>query len=202
MDNKKTLESILDGFHAYEKIVDKEIHYVYLKDKQYYELVLSAKKSNFMHLCGISYEHMNPKQFYMALKTKKISQLKITKKNDGSTNQKLQIIKQLEYLITCKIRIIDKKSSYLKLTFDKAIRSNKMIFCLGLQEKHMRAFVPTSLLNLKSVKGKSIKAGYPVHCIYFVDKYSKEIKIIDRTIEFKEYEKTETYMYRRELETI
>ncbi|WP_411335137.1 PBECR4 domain-containing protein (plasmid) [Metabacillus indicus] len=200
MDEKKTMESIKDGFNAYEKIVDKEIHYVYFKENKYQEIVFKPKKANFMHLCGISYKGMRPAQFYNALKTNKVSPKNIIKKSDGSTDQKLQIIKYLNELTTCNIRIIDERSSYLNFSFDKGIRSRKLIFCLAIERINSDTFAPTSLLNLKSNKGKTVKNGFPVHCIYSVDSSSKDIQIMCKSSEFMQYETNNTYFYKNELE--
>lgn len=202
MNDKKTLESLQNGQAAYEKVVNKELHYVYFKNNKYHELVFKPRKQNFLHLCGIEYydpkkgNKYSPAQFYDFLKRNKISTKGIVKKE--SAVQKLQIIDQLNDLITCNLRIIDELSTYLNLVFYRAIRSRRRVFALALAKgNNSGVYVPSSLLNLKgNPKGDTIKSGHPVHCIYSVDSKSKNIHILCKTAEFIEYEKTNKYPYK------
>jgi hypothetical protein len=79
MNDKRAIEMFVQGLTAYEKVVNKEIHYVYIKDGSYRELVFKSKKSKFMHLCGVEYQNpkskqmMKPPQFYAAFKANKVS---------------------------------------------------------------------------------------------------------------------------------
>lgn len=206
MNDKKTLDALQDGLTAYEKIVDKELHYVYFKNNQYHELIFKPHKRNFLHLCGIDYydprtgKKLSANRFYDTLKDMKISPKGIVKK--GYADQKLQIIDQLKDLTTCNLRIIDQKTVYLKLVFHKAIRSRKQVFALALEtESNSHHYIPSSLLNLKTAdKGKSIKAGHPVHCIYSVESKTKNIQHLCKTPDFIEYEKTNTYFYKSVLQ--
>lgn len=188
MDDKRTIERLLQGLVAFEKVVDTEIYYVYIKEGAYYELIFKPQKSNFMHLCGIEYRNpkskqlMKPSQFYSALKAGKVSPGGILKTT--FTDQKLQVISCLDDLTKCTVRIIDDRTVYLNLSFDKGIRSKKQIFCLALIRTHNDLYAPNSLLNLKSSKGNTIKNGYPVHCIYQVDSHSLSKKILCQTDEF------------------
>lgn len=173
MNDKRTIEKLRQGLNAFERVVNKEIHYVYLKEGLYQELVFKPKKANFMHLCGVEYQNPNTKQmmrslqFYEALKSNKVSPEGILKKS--FTDQKLQIINCLEDLTKCTVSIIDERTVYLNLSFEKAIRSRKQIFCLSLIRAHNEVYVPNSLLNLRSDKGKNIHKGYPVCGIYSID---------------------------------
>lgn len=110
---------------------------------------------------------MKPTQFYAALKSNKVSPEGILKKS--FTDQKLQIINCLEDLTKCTVSIIDERTVYLNLSFKKAIRSRRQIFCLSLIRAQDEFYVPNSLLNLRSDKGKNIHKGYPVCCIYSID---------------------------------
>lgn len=110
---------------------------------------------------------MKPTQFYAALKSNKVSPEGILKKS--FTDQKLQIINCLEDLTKCTVSIIDERTVYLNLSFEKAIRSRRQIFCLSLIRAQDEFYVPNSLLNLRSDKGKNIHKGYPVCCIYSID---------------------------------
>lgn len=173
MDDKRTIEKLRQGLIAFENVMNKEIHYVYFKEGRYQELVFKPQKSNFMHLCGVEYRNprtkqmMRPSQFYAALKSNKISPEGILKKS--FTDQKLQIINCLEDLTKCTVSIIDERTVYLNLSFEKAIRSRKQIFCLSLIRTRGQVYVPNSLLNLRSDKGTNIPKGYPVCCIYSID---------------------------------
>lgn len=126
-----------------------------------------------MHLCGVEYQNpitkqmIGPSQFYAALKANKVSAEGSLKKS--FTDQKFQIINCLEDLTKCTISIIDERTVYLNLSFEKAIRSRKQIFCLSLVRARDEVYVPNSLLNLRSDKGKNIHKGYPVCCIYSID---------------------------------
>ena len=198
MDAKKTLEALQKGLQAYEKVVDKEIHYVYYKSGKYYELVFKPHKGNFMHLCGVEYIDPKTKRkykaipFYNSLKANKLSPKGIEKK--GYAEQKLQVIDQLKDLTTCNLRIIDKTTTYLNLVFSHGIRSRKKIFALALEHASSH-YIPTSLLNLRSnPKGNTIDNGHAVHCIYSVD--PKGVVILCKAPEFEEYEKTRAYPYK------
>jgi hypothetical protein len=79
MNDKRTNEKLRQGLSAFEKVVNKEIHYVYIKDGSYHELVFILQKSNFMYLYGVEYQDskskqiIKPSQFYAALKANKVS---------------------------------------------------------------------------------------------------------------------------------
>lgn len=204
MNDKQTLDSLKKGQEAYEQVVNKEIHYVYLhsKTKLYHELIFTPKKENFLHLCGIDYRDVktgrgySPKQFYDLLKKDRINMNGVTKKN--TANQKLQVIHELKDLTACQnLRIVDEKTFFLNLVFDKAIRTRRNVFGLALERSYAGSFVPKSLLNLKSNPGgPTLKPGHLVHCIYIVDKKEKNMQVLCRTAEFVEYEKTKTYPYK------
>ncbi|MDW0110219.1 PBECR4 domain-containing protein [Sporosarcina aquimarina] len=172
MNDNKTIMKLQQGLTAFERVVNKEIHYVYFKEGLYQELVFKPKKANFMHLCGVEYQNpitkqmMKPTQFYAALKSNKVSPKGILKKS--FTDQKLQIINCLEDLTKCTVSIIDERTVYLNLSFQKAIRSRKQIFCLSLISTQNEIYVPNSLLNLRSDKGKNIHKGYPVSCMLYL----------------------------------
>jgi hypothetical protein len=202
MNAKKTIESLKKGQTAYEKVVNQELHYVYLNEKTntYDELVFKPHKHNFLHLCGINYydsgKEVNANQFYDFLKQDRINNDGIQKK--VYADQKLLIIAKLEDLLDCnELRIIDERAVYLKLVFEKAIRSRRQVFGLCLENDRSGAYFPLSLLNLKSnPKAAPLKKGHPVHCIYSVDSTTRTIRIICNNTDFEEYEKKHTYTYK------
>lgn len=188
MSDQEIIKKLQNGLTAFERVVNKEIHYVYFKDGFYQELIFKPKKANFMHLCGVEYQNpitkqlIKPTQFYEALKSNKISPEGILKKS--FTDQKLQIINCLEDLTKCTVSIIDERTVYLNLSFQKAIRSKKQIFCLSLVRAQNDFYVPNSLLNLRSTKGKNIHKGYPVCCIYSTDRPSMNTTILCELVGF------------------
>lgn len=205
MNDTKTLSSLKNGQAAYESVVNKEIHYVYLNEKSntYHELVFKAHKHNFLHLCGVDYydpktsKKYSAKQFYDFLKKDRIAIEGIRKK--GYSDQKLQIIGQLKDLTSCaSLRIIDKRTVYLNLVFDRAIRSRRKVFGLALEnDRRSGCFFPLSLINLQSnPKGDTFDKGHPVQCIYTVESKARVITHLCRTPGFKEYEEINTYPYK------
>ncbi|CAM3284871.1 hypothetical protein FITA111629_14620 [Filibacter tadaridae] len=90
-----------------------------------------------------------------------------------------------EYL--CTVSIIDERTVYLNLSFEKAIRSRKQIFCLSLIMTHNQFYVPNSLLNLRFDKGINIHKGYPFCCIYSIDARTIlcEVEEFDTSIYFE-----------------
>jgi phage-Barnase-EndoU-ColicinE5/D-RelE like nuclease4 len=198
MDAKKIIQVLRKGQSAYEKVVGQEIHYVYrhTKTNDYKELIFKPKKQNFLHLCGLKYcdsngKEVNAKQFYNFLKQRKIKISGI--KKAGYTDQKLQVIGELENLLDCStLRIVDETTSYCNVDFEKSIRSSREIFALGLGlYSNGSDYYPKTLFNLKSNRPKL--KSHPVQCIYTVHK--NNVNVICRTTEFEEYEKKHTYHY-------
>lgn len=203
-NNKEMMEAINKGFHGYEKVVDREIHYVYLnKSKRYQELVLKPHAKNFMHLCGVKYyspkgKKLKVDEFYIGLKRGRLTPNGL-RKADATTDLKIGVLPELNQLTYCdSLRIIDTPTTYAKNYFTHAIRTRRKIFVLGLEcEGKSGHFVPKSLLNIKSdPRTKAIASGHQVHCIYSVDISTKNIQIICKNADFIEYEKSNTYAYK------
>lgn len=188
MSLSDVLVKLRAGLNEYEKVVNQQIVYVYYRNGSYKELEFQPTKSNFMHLCGIDYQDvkssrkMSPIQFYEALKKNKISANGITRK--PFTDQKLQILSCLTDLTRCSISILDGQVTFLNLSFDKAIRSKKQLFCLALIRKQDNTYVPNSLLNLRTDKTQSIGKGFPVHQIYKINKETNEKEVICQTDDY------------------
>lgn len=198
--NKEALSSIQKGFEGYEKIVDKQIHYVYLnKSGRYKELILKPHSRNFLHLCGIDYiasnkRKLNAIQFYQALKNKLVSFQGIRIK-DETSHLKFAVLPELKSLTSCKeLRIVDKTTVYDKNSFTHAIKTRRKIFALGLEEeKELPHFIPKSLLNAKTLP--HIDSGHQVHCIYSIDISSGNRVIICKDPDFITYEQKNSYTY-------
>lgn len=174
MKKSKMVECIQKGIAAYEKFVNKEVHYVYKKDGAYKEVVLKAKKNEFMHLCGVSY--LDPKtkrkvsasHFYSLAKANKISPSFLIEKEDGTTRLKLEVIENLADVLTPNVRVIDGQVTFYNFSFDTALRSRRQIFALSLIKENVESsfYVPYSLLNLQTDKSNSLRKSYEVLCIY------------------------------------
>lgn len=199
--DKETMSAVQKGFYGYEKVVDREIHYVYLnKSGRYNELVMKPHSTNFMHLCGVYYldsrnKKLSAEKFYEGLTNKKLSYQGI-KHKDGYTNLKLAVLPELHSLTSCNdLRIVDTPTTYEQNSFTHAIKTRRKIFVLGLEEEinpHPH-FVPKSLLNTKSLP--HIDSGHQVHCIYILDVSTRNRTVICKDSDFTEYEKKKSYIY-------
>ncbi|MFT8389947.1 MAG: PBECR4 domain-containing protein [Sporolactobacillus sp.] len=199
MDKYRAKEAILRGFDGYQQIVEKNIHYVFGENANYQEIVICAKKSNFMHLCGVKYfsaedrKTVNGIHFYSLLEGRNLSASDIIQKRDGSTDQKLQVIDALGKLTNCEnLRIINQRTAFLNFSFAAGIRSRKRIFCVAL-EKYNGVYTPVSLLNMKRELNQIAK-GLPVHCIYEMDD-KHDLHVMDRTDEFLQDTSKNPYVY-------
>lgn len=152
MEQKKIMAAIQKGFMAFENIVNKEIHYIYLKGDSTKELVIRAKKEHFMHLCGVKYKDsatkkiVTAKYFYELLKNKKINPEYLIIKKDGTTGQKLQVIGELKSLVTADVRVLDGYVTFYNFSFEKGLRSKRQLFALTMIEetKESEIYVPQS----------------------------------------------------------
>ena len=138
----------------------------------------SAKKvevqfisTNFMHLCGINYER-GAKRFFEDCLDDRILINSIRVKCDGTTIQKLKVLRNISELIGNNLRVTDSGDG-LKISFDYAIRTRKQIFALALVNKRTRV-IPISLLNLKS--RNFFPSGDLVESIYSVNLNDNSIK--------------------------
>jgi len=199
--NKETMSAVQKGFFEYEKVVDKEIHYVYLnKSGRYNELIMKPHSANFMHLCGVHYldsrnKKLNPEKFYEGLRNSMLSYQGI-RHADGYTNLKLAVLPELHSLTSCKdLRIVDTPTTYEKNSFTHAIKTRRKIFVLGLEEEvnPLPYFVPKSLLNTKSLP--HIDSGHQVHCIYTLDVSTRNKNILCKDQDFVKYEEEKSYTY-------
>lgn len=120
--------------------------------------------TNFMHLCGINYEY-GAKRFFKDCLDGRINVNLIRIKGDGTTIQKLKVLRNVSELIGDNLRVTDGGDG-LKISFDYSIRTRKQIFALALVVKQTR-LIPVSLLNLKS--RNFFPSGDLVEAIYSVD---------------------------------
>lgn len=127
--------------------------------------------TNFMHLCGINYER-GAKRFFEDCLDDRILINSIRVKCDGTTIQKLKVLRNISELIGNNLRVTDSGDG-LKISFDYAIRTRKQIFALALVNKRTRV-IPISLLNLKS--RNFFPSGDLVESIYSVNLNDNSIK--------------------------
>ena len=136
------------------KFLNKKIIYFTPKNK----IEMTCSSTNFMHLCGIWYKDFGAQAFYRAALHNKIILDKVWVKKDYSTFEKLQVIDQLDKLISENVSLIH-SGRFLYLQYDYAVRTRKKILALTLIDINSIE-VPQSLLNLKRVnnleKGEKI----------------------------------------------
>ena len=184
MEERKIMAALQKGFEAFERIVNKEIHYLYLKGTEVREVVVKAKKEHFMHLCGLKYKDpktkkpVTAKHFYELIKDDKINPKYLIVKADGTTGQKLQVIGELKSLLAADVRVLDGHVTLYNFSFEKGLRSKRQIFALAMieEKRDSEIYVPQSLLHLKSDKSHALKTSYEVCCIF--EKYRGQEDII------------------------
>lgn len=195
MDKAKKIECIRKGFSAYEEFVDKQVRYVYKKENNYKEIIFHAKKTDFMHLCGVKYKDpkskkcVSAKHFYSLVKSNKISPDFLIEKPDGTTDLKLDVIRYINDVLSGNVRVIDEGIVFANSRFDGAIRTRKKVFALGMSQKSEQTFFPNSLLNLKSNKDNAFKNSYEVHKVYCMDKSGEELTVFFESNEYQETHK-------------
>lgn len=151
-----------------DNFIDKKLSYVC--ETSTITIVFSA--TNFMHLCGIEY-HRGTASFFRDSLDKKLSLPHIKIKNDGTTFQKLQVVRCIEMLLDKNISIVG-SGVYSYLKYDAAIRTRKKIVALSLKQE-ASAYVPISLLNLAT---KEVGSGKKVIRIISEDLTFGEVSII------------------------
>lgn len=185
VEPREQIKFILKGFDSFEQIVDKELRFVYKKNDEYKELIFKAKKSDFMHLCGLKYKdpknkkYVRAKRFYDLVKRKQISPPSLEAKEDGTTELKLRVIGSLNSILSGKVRIIDRSLAFNKVAFDGAIRSSRKIFVLGLYHGENSVYGPKSLFNLQTLSNDHFGNGHKVHKIYLINKHKEKEVIFD-----------------------
>lgn len=103
---------------------------------------------HFSHLCGIKYDD-GAKQFFKAVISKKLDLSKT--KTNKTTELKLIVLKSIRFILSEQVQLTE-SAFYLRLDFDKALKTNKLIFALTLKFNDHNVLFPNSLLNLKKMK--------------------------------------------------
>ncbi|MBC1935919.1 hypothetical protein HCA69_06030 [Listeria grandensis] len=155
----------LTAGHAFfkEHFVNKRVIYFYKEKHEIKQFSIYMVKTNFMHLCGVKYRG-GAASFYHDIQNKTLRIDDIETKSDGTTTQKLQVLPLLHELLNKHVKVCS-QGHYLRLTYDKAIRSNKSILAITLKYASTDKYVPTSLLNLRNGKYDTLTPSFPVICI-------------------------------------
>lgn len=201
MEKIAMVKKIKEGFQAYSRFVNKEIHYVYKVDGNYKEIVLKAKKNDFKHLCGVDYfdptirKRVTPNHFYNLVESNKISAEHLIEKKDGTTVLKLRVIDCLKDVLTPNIRIVDKQVSFTTFSAAKSLRSRRQVFALALNTigKFSNEHYPVSLLDLKTTKADYLKPSYEVECIYSTSR-TAGVYIYHETESYQKYRLHKEFM--------
>lgn len=146
-----------------EHFVNKEL--IYSSKEQ--SISIKFKRHQFMHLCGITYLD-GSNEFFNAALAKKLDIKKMKMKTDGSTQLKLSILRSINFLISDQIQLTN-EGIYLKLRFDKGLRTNKLLFALTLKFDGSKELYPNSLLKLKNKDFPIGKKVISVKAISLVD---------------------------------
>lgn len=142
---QKYVKDIEGAAHFFQRhFIGKEM--IYSTASQ--SISIKFEAHHFSHLCGIKYED-GAKQFFKAVMSKKLdlSKAKINK----TTELKLIVLKSINFLISEQVQLTE-NAFYLHLDFDKAIKTNRLVFALTLKFNDRNELFPNSLLNLKTMK--------------------------------------------------
>lgn len=142
---RRYISIIYNSADFYDKhFVNKTIIYTTKNNK----IELTARRDNFMHLCGILYIE-GPRKFFNDALDRKVQLKKVLIKKDGSTFQKLQVLNQLKEMLGPHLRLTG-RGAFTYLKFDHSLHTNKTILALALLN-NQNYMVPISLLNLKFI---------------------------------------------------
>lgn len=152
-----SLEQAMKKLQKYVKDIEEAAYFFqrhFIGKKMIYStasqsISIQFEPYHFSHLCGIKYND-GAKQFFKAVMSKKLDLSKA--KINETTELKLIVLKSIRFIISEHVQLTE-NAFYLHLDFDKAIKTNKLIFALTLKFNHQNELFPNSLLNLKTMKG-------------------------------------------------
>ncbi len=110
-----------------------------------YTVKVEFKRNNFLHLTGIE-TNFSAKQFYKKIEDERLSLKDIKLKKDGSTMQKLSVIKEMPMILK-KSQITSDCSIIYNFHLDSLIKTNKHILAIGVHSNF-----PKTLLNIRTSK--------------------------------------------------
>lgn len=152
---------------------DRQLVFQYLKMGQNYSFSLHFAPRNFAHLCGVKYT-TGANNFVNDLMAHRLKQTNVI--FDETPKQvlaKAEVITGLPNLLRPGVRVSE-HGSFLKLHFDKAIRTNRNILALTLINAGNTYLIPNSLINLRMSKedANAFMHNYPVKHIYTIDDHT------------------------------
>ncbi|WP_301359286.1 PBECR4 domain-containing protein [Enterococcus spodopteracolus] len=189
------LKEIAEKYNSY--FVKKEITYVYRdKSNKRHELVIRAQPQNFMHLCGIqcygdgrgfppgkfnSDSSKGAIKFYEDCLEGKIRLNDIFYEKIQAVQIKVNALKNMNLLFEKGVCICP-SGNFERLTFDKALRTQKIILAITLINTSSTGLIPNSAIDLRKSKSnsKSFSETFRVTSISIKD-------LIDNSIEEKEF---------------
>lgn len=186
--------SLIKSLKEYNRcFLGKNITYNYKSsDNRDSCLKVVAKKSNFMHLCGIqSYSEDGKKKnaslFYDDCCDDRIVMKNVWYKTEDEVIAKNTALESLELLFISGVRV-GGYGRYEKLEFDHVVQSRQMTLAIGLvcdeSSKLSNVFLPKTTINLRiDEKGESpaLRQSNFVNSIKIIDIKTKEKKFITCT---------------------
>lgn len=187
------LKDIAEKYNRY--FVKKEITYVYRdKSNKRHEVLIKAQPQSFMHLCGIQcygdgrgfplakYNSDSSKgaiKFYEDCLEGKIRLNDIFYKKIQAVQLKLNALITMDLLFEKGVCICP-SGNFKRLTFDKALRTLKIILVITLINTSSTGLIPNSAIDLRKSNSMTFSETYRVTSISIKD-------LIDDSIEEKEF---------------
>ncbi|MDR2833396.1 MAG: hypothetical protein LBV67_06755, partial [Streptococcaceae bacterium] len=151
------------------KLLGKQI-FIFTKSK---EITMKISIKNIPHLYGLYYGY-GSRRFWSDLKKRRLDLKKLFIKKDGTTFQKISAMQSIQHLFENESRLIG-SGIYERMSFDSAIRTNKLILLIGLVYSENGNFVPNTVLDIKR---KKIDTGEDIIKIYTRDIKTGEISFL------------------------
>ncbi len=164
MNKQQTLKALQEAILLYEEnLANKKILILYEVDKKVKKLEIIFKRSNFLHLTGISIlnSSLNPTIFYKKLLNQRLSLSDFNIKSDGTTQLKIQILNQISTINRFINTAGDYQANRKFLVADKVIGNHNI--CLCLKQISNFDYIPISALqeNIKNITN----VQYKILCI-------------------------------------
>lgn len=132
-------EKLVNAFEVYKNTFEGKRFVFYSK---FNVVEVEFRKQNFLHLTGIKTK-LTAKNFYRMLEHNRLSINDIKSRNDGTTEQKMNVIDQMPLLLK-KCQITNDCSMIVNFELDSIIKTNKVLLAVGVFNK-----TPKTLLNIK-----------------------------------------------------
>ena len=207
MDKKKAIRIITKAAELYQKnLEDQKVCFIYgvppvikgqlasesklLSGLSYYEVVFL--RSNFMHLTGVKLKKNGSVKssidFYARCISNRLSEKDFELANDGSTNQKLEVLEQMMNIKKNVQMIGDFTDLGIKLYSEKI--AGNTCACIGfVADERTGLNVPNTLLNkdIRDVSSKPQQKVYAVFSKAYNDKVYTIMEKCDRKLHLDEH---------------